>query len=140
MPTDDSARDAMPDSSAPDARELLVACLCAQWCRTCDEYLGTFEQVRDEIAAAHPALSARFVWIDIEDEAELIGDLDIENFPTVVIALGAEVVFAGTLLPHAQTLERVARGALEGNLPRPAAPWPADLLALPRRVAGRPGI
>lgn len=139
MPTPDPGVAAEPDSAAP-VPELLVACLCAQWCRTCGEYLATFERVRDELVAAHPAVPVRFVWIDIEDEAELIGDLDIENFPTIVMARGAHVVFAGTLLPHAATLQRVARSALEGGLPRPPAAWPADVLAMPARLAGRPGV
>jgi thiol-disulfide isomerase/thioredoxin len=133
MPTAASPRDAAEP-------ELLVACLCAQWCRTCDEYRDKLAQVRDALAAAHPQAAARFVWIDIEDEAELVGDLDIEDFPTVVLARGHEVVFAGPVLPHVQTLARLARGALEGDLPRSAAPWPPEVSALPARLAGRPGI
>ena len=134
MPTPDPARE------AAEPPELLVACLCAQWCRTCDLYRDTLAHVRAAVAAAHAGAATRFVWIDIEDEDELIGDLDIEDFPTVVLARGGQVVFAGAILPHAQTLERLVRAALEGNLPRPAAPWPLGVLELPARLEGRPGI
>ena len=133
----------MPPAETPRGAampELLVACLCAQWCRTCDQYRDTLGEVRDAVAAAHPGHVVRFVWIDIEDEAELIGDLDIEDFPTVVLARAGDIVFAGPILPHAQTLERLVRGALEGNLPRHAGPWPDDVLALPARLAGHSAL
>ena len=120
--------------------ELLVACLCAQWCRTCDTYRATLIAVRDALRVAHPEASIRFAWVDIEDEAAVVGDLDIEDFPTVVISRGTQVMFAGPVMPHARTLERLVRSALEGALPALAAPLPADLLALPARLGRRPGL
>ena len=62
-----------------------VACLCAQWCRTCDAYRDTLLGVRESMQL-HPDVAARFVWVDIEDEADLVGDLDIEDFPTILLA------------------------------------------------------
>ncbi len=86
---------------------LTVACLCAAWCRTCDEYRSAFTEVAREHA------SARFVWIDIEEHSDVLGeDLDVENFPTVALLRGAELRFFGTLLPHAATLDRMAEAAL----------------------------
>jgi thioredoxin 1 len=86
---------------------LTVACLCAAWCRTCDEYRSAFT----EVARAHA--QARFVWIDIEDHSDVLGeDLDVENFPTVALLRGAELRFFGTLLPHAATLDRMVTAAL----------------------------
>jgi thiol-disulfide isomerase/thioredoxin len=95
--------------------DLLVACLCAAWCRTCDDYRPAFEQV----ARAHPEL--RFAWIDIEDESDALGPvaLDVENFPTVLVAHGSEVRFFGTLLPHAATLERTLEAARRAALTPP---------------------
>jgi thioredoxin 1 len=49
----------------------------------------------------------RFVWLDIEDEAELVGDLDVETFPTLLIADAGGTQFLGPLAPHAQTLSRL---------------------------------
>lgn len=78
-----------------------VACLCAAWCGTCGSYRASFEA----LAARHPDL--RFVWIDIEDQADIVGDLDIENFPTLLIQHDDVVAFFGTVLPDAALAERL---------------------------------
>jgi thiol-disulfide isomerase/thioredoxin len=117
------------------APPLLVACLCAQWCRTCDAYRDTLAQVRDALQPTHPDAPMRFLWVDIEDESELVGDLDIEDFPTLLLARGDNVLFFGPLLPHAQTLDRLVRGALHGELPPPsAAALAPDVRALTARL------
>lgn len=88
---------------------MTVACLCAAWCRTCDGYAELFQQT----LARYPGVQA--LWIDIEDEADLLGDFDVETFPTLVIAGGADarqVYFAGPLTPQPGTLQRVLRVAL----------------------------
>jgi len=89
---------------------LHVACLCAAWCRLCDGYAPLFEQALQPLRAQHPGLQVH--WIDIEDEAELLGDLDIETFPTIVVADDRHVRFAGPLTPQPETLQRVLRAAL----------------------------
>jgi len=121
--------------SVPSTEPLLVACLCAQWCRTCDAYRDTLAATRDAIRLGHPDRAARFVWVDIEDESDLIGDLDIEDFPTLLLARGDEVLFFGPILPHAQTLDRLVRSALDSALPPldPSA-LATDVLALPGRL------
>jgi hypothetical protein len=131
---------ASPTAVAPAPSELLVACLCADWCRTCDVYRATLETVRDDLRAGHPAWRLRFVWIDIEDEAELIGDLDIENFPTIVLARASDVLFAGPVMPHAGTIERLVQGAIDGSLGPPLEKFDADVLALPGRLDGHPAL
>jgi len=82
-----------------------VVCLCAAWCRTCESYQQVFEAACAELPQAN--LHTR--WIDIEDEADLIGDLDIETFPTLLIADDKHVRFAGPLTPQPETLRRVLR-------------------------------
>ena len=49
----------------------------------------------------------RFAWLDIEDQADLLGDLDIETFPTLLVADGQGVLFLGPVTPHADTLSRL---------------------------------
>jgi thioredoxin 1 len=89
---------------------LLVACLCAAWCKTCDAYRATFAQV----ARSHPG--ARFVWIDIEDHSDALGEVpDIDDFPTLAILLNDDIRFFGPLTPHAATLDRLVAAA--GTLP-----------------------
>ncbi len=73
---------------------LQVVCLCAQWCGTCRDYQATFAQLQ----AALPG--HRYRWVDIEDEADLIGDVDVETFPTLMLVHGSQVLFAGPVLPR----------------------------------------
>jgi len=120
---------------SPPTEELLVACLCAQWCRTCESYAGTLAEVRAALATARPLARLRFAWVDIEDESELIGDLDIEDFPTLLLARGEDVLFFGPVMPHAGTLERLVESALDGAGAAPRG-LPADALALPGRLRG----
>lgn len=110
-------RDHSASMDAPDpttAPPLLVACLCARWCQLCSSYRATFEAS----AARHPA--HRFVYVDIEDEADLVGSIDVENFPTLLIAEGDALRFLGVITPQPETLERMLRAAEERNLPPPA--------------------
>ena len=95
----------MSDQAAthPDAatRVRRVICLCAQWCDTCCDYRAVF----DQLGAVHPGL--QFVWIDIEDQADLVGDVEVETFPTLLIADGPVPRFFGPLTPQPQTLARL---------------------------------
>jgi thioredoxin 1 len=114
-----------------------VACLCAQWCRTCDAYADTLAAVRDAMRIGHPDAAMRFVWVDIEDESELVGDLDIEDFPTLLLSRGDQALFFGPVLPHAQTLDRLVRSALADELrPLSAAALAPDVGALTARLRG----
>jgi thiol-disulfide isomerase/thioredoxin len=84
-----------------------IACLCAAWCGTCSTYRATFE----EIAARHP--DKQFVWIDIEDQADLVGDLDVENFPTLLLQRGGTVAFFGTMVPDGGVADRLVQAQAE---------------------------
>lgn len=79
----------------------IIACLCARWCDLCAAYQATFAS----LAAQHPAM--RFVWIDIEDEAGFVGDMDVENFPTLLMQRGDCVSFFGPLLPDLRVVQSV---------------------------------
>jgi hypothetical protein len=125
----------LPSPSNPDSEPLLVACLCAQWCRTCDAYRDTLVATREAMRIGHADAATRFVWVDIEDESDLIGDLDIEDFPTILLARGGRVLFFGPVMPHAQTLDRLVRSALDADLPPlSAATLGRDVRALPARL------
>mgnify|MGYP001081156331 CR=1 FL=1 len=97
---------ALPESIELETRlglpvDLLVACYCAAWCDTCTIYRTRFD------ALAQRLPEHAFVWIDIEDFPDLLGDEDVENFPTLLIQRGDEVLFFGTMLPHIEQLERL---------------------------------
>ena len=101
----------------------LVACLCAAWCRTCDDYNTVFAALEQH----NPG--CRFVWIDIEDEADLVGDIDVETFPTLLIGVGHELRFIGPVTPQLGTAQRVLASALAAPM---AAPDPTALALLAR--------
>lgn len=108
----------MPDLNycvePPAEPRWLVVCLCAEWCGTCRDYRAPLNEVAAEFA------SDAFAWIDIEDEAELAGDIDIETFPTLLVMDRSQVLFYGPVLPGADGLRRLLR-ALEENGPQPVA-------------------
>ena len=91
---------------------LLVACLCADWCSSCRDYRPTFDAL-----AARFTSEVEFAWIDIEDESDALGDPDIENFPTLLVADAGSLRFFGAVTPQPGTLERLVRSAVEGELP-----------------------
>lgn len=90
----------------PSVRFDLVACLCAEWCGVCRDYAAPFHALGGQWP------QARFAWIDIEDEADLLGSLEVENFPTLLIARAGQPVFFGPLPPQPGTLERLLRACL----------------------------
>lgn len=101
-----------PDTHAQLAQWLssdawVIACLCAAWCDTCRGYRSTF----DELASRHP--EKRFVWIDIEDQADVVGDINVENFPTLLIQRGDTVAFFGTVLPDTKLADRLIAAQTE---------------------------
>jgi thioredoxin 1 len=95
--------------------------LCADWCGVCREWRAVF----DAAAASHPR--DRFVWIDIEDQDELVGDLDIETFPTLLVGTADRVLFFGTILPSPELFTRLL-ASLDGSGPSPQAPESKALL------------
>ena len=92
------------------APELRVTCLCAAWCTRCREYRSGF----DGLAVGLPQV--RFRWLDIEDEAEALGDLDVENFPTLLIGRAGLVLFYGPMLPQHKHLRRMIEQLLPLSL------------------------
>lgn len=118
---------------------LHVACLCAAWCRLCDAYAPVLQSVTATLVLE--GLPLRAHWIDIEDNADLVGDLDVETFPTIVIAAGAEVLFSGAVTPQPETLRRLLQAkvsALQEGAFHPAVT--PELQAFAARLAGLPAL
>jgi thioredoxin 1 len=114
------------DSSSTDPQPLFVACLCAAWCRICDDYLATFEALTAEFGA-----QIQSAWIDIEDHADTLDELDIETFPTLMVSRGDDLLFLGPVLPSPHSARQVMQRALAGKLGALRRP---DLDDMPERL------
>lgn len=101
--------------AAEGVKPLIVA-LCAAWCDTCGEFRVTFER----IAQSRPQML--FPWLDIEDDAEICGDIDIENFPTLAIYRGERLLHYGVSLPQEGTVARLIDEIAERGEADRAAP------------------
>lgn len=112
-----------------DDSSLIVVCFCAAWCDTCGEFRATLER----IAATRP--DQLFVWLDIEDDSALCGEIDVENFPTLAVYRGGGLLHYGVSLPQEGTVARLVdelAGRTESRLdaPRAVLELPAALHAL----------
>lgn len=105
-----------------------VVCLCAQWCGVCREFRSIFEALE----RSHPGL--HMAWVDVEDEEEVVGDLDVETFPTVLVAGGGRARFFGPVLPQPGVLARLL-ASLQADPDGPGAD--ASAQALLQRVLAR---
>ena len=110
---------------------LVVVCLCAAWCETCREFRTTYHA----IAAADQA--TLYVWLDIEDDEALVGDLEVETFPTLAIYRGERLMHFGASLPQSDNVARLITAAAErANSVREA---PQQLVALGRWLTATEG-
>jgi thioredoxin reductase (NADPH) len=101
----------IPHAGERDLERPWVVCLCAEWCDTCREFRGAFERLAEGDA------QAMYVWLDIEDDSALLGDLDIENFPTLAMYAGGRPVFYGVALPQEGVVQRMVT-ALRASPPK----------------------
>ena len=99
-----------------------VACLCAAWCGVCREWLPQFTAQ----ARAHPDM--RFAWVDVEDEDETMGDVDIETFPTLLVARGDEVLYLAPIPPLGAQFTRLIARLQAQQFPDPGVPAEAHAL------------
>jgi thioredoxin reductase (NADPH) len=113
-----------------DESSLTVVSLCAAWCDTCNEFRAAFER----IAAARPEMI--FVWLDIEDDSAICGEIDVENFPTIAIYRGERPLHYGVSLPQEGTVARlIDELAMRTAALTDAPPAVLELPAALRRIA-----
>lgn len=99
-----------------DTPSLDVVCLCADWCGTCRSYAEVFDSLK-QTRVGHV-----YRWIDIEDDADALGDIDIETFPTLMLSCEGRVLFAGPVLPRLSDAQRLVDAQVEVALQKR---WPS---------------
>lgn len=80
------------------ARDFTVTCLCADWCWVCRDYRAGFLA----LAARFP--QADFRWVDIEEAEQ---DIEVDDFPTIVVAHGSRDMFRGVMRAEPEHLARM---------------------------------
>jgi thioredoxin reductase (NADPH) len=106
---------------------LLVVCLCAAWCYICNEFQPVLARMAEADAAN------RYLWLDIEDDAQVADDIEIDDFPTFAVFRRGEPVFFGVSLAREAAVARML-SALQGET-RPVA-VPEAVAKLPAALAG----
>jgi len=107
---------------------LVVISLCAAWCHVCGEFRAAFERIAAERG------DAQFVWLDIEDDHEICGDVDVENFPTLAVFRGGVPLYFGVSLPQEATVARLIDELALRTVP--ARDIADEVLALPEALRG----
>jgi thiol-disulfide isomerase/thioredoxin len=110
------ASSSQKNTALNNASQLLVACLCADWCGACREYQPLFIRLQAEFP------KVRFVWVDIEDQAHLVDPVEVNDFPTLLMAAGQNARFFGTITPHPDTLRRLILSLQDGSTSSTVAP------------------
>ena len=116
-------------SSPPQtpSESLQVVALCAQWCGTCRDYAAPFAALGAEFSGV------AFRWVDIEDEADLVDPVEVDNFPSILIARNGRALFFGSITPHLETLRRLISAQLDD--PQAASLPDPQVQALAMRLA-----
>ena len=104
--------------------------MCAAWCDTCNEFRVAYER----IARLRPECA--FVWLDIEDDAAIAGDIDVENFPTLAVFRNGLPTYFGVSLPHESTVLRLIDALVQSGVAVTDAP--AAVTALPGALTSPP--
>lgn len=104
---------ALPGHPRLAAQPLVVVAFCAQWCGTCRD----FQPLLQRLATAHPDIV--FSWADIEDDAGQVGDIEVDTFPTLVLARGGRALYFGATLPLEAVLIRLLQTLVQAGHAQP---------------------
>ncbi|OZB49320.1 MAG: hypothetical protein B7X60_01620 [Polynucleobacter sp. 39-45-136] len=82
---------------------------CAEWCGSCREFKEHFNSIEID------GLSKK--WLDIEDEAVLLENIDISNLPTILAVSDYELSFYfGEIPPNKIFLEKILQDISLGKI------------------------
>jgi thiol-disulfide isomerase/thioredoxin len=88
----------------PSQPSILVACICASWCSSCQGLREEFARIEEHLP------SPLLIWLDIDDDEALLPEgLEISHFPTLLVAeTNGCVIFYGPAKPRLSTLVSLA--------------------------------
>ena len=98
----------MPPAETLAHADWRIHVLCAQWCGVCRDY-------RAFVTAQQAQSDQSWVWVDVEEHSDALGDLDVENFPTLLVTQGSTLRFLGTVLPQPEVALRLVQSLVQGN-------------------------
>ncbi len=78
------------------------------------------DRTSPRIALAHPEIV--FAWADIEDDAELVGDIDVDDFPTLAVFKAGQPLHFGASLPIEAVVTRLLARLAQSSATPTAAP------------------
>lgn len=104
----------------------LTIILCAAWCGTC----AGFKEVAENLASIFP--DTTFLWIDIEDDSDVAGEIDVMNFPSLAVFRDGVAIHYGVSLPHQGVVKRLLTALLNNSVR--AADVPKEVAALPSHL------
>ena len=94
----------------PPTPDLLVVCLCAQWCGTCTEYQPLFTALQSEFAGA------KFVWVDVEDQSDLVDPIEVGQDVTFSVVVTNQGSSQDSNVKVAATLPQQPVGGVRAGL------------------------
>lgn len=83
------------DGAGEGAGDWVVACLCAQWCGICRGWHDGFRRLAAEARDLLPR--ARWLWVDVERQADALGDFEAENFPVLAVQHAQTLLYCAAL-------------------------------------------
>ena len=105
----------------------LILILCAAWCGTST----TFKSVANELALLFT--NATFIWLDIEDDCTVAGEIDVANFPSIAVFRDGVPVHYGVSLPHQGVVKRLLKALLTNPIQQ--ADVPEEVAELPQKLS-----
>lgn len=107
----------------------LVIVLCAAWCGTCNGFKEVAQSLGEHFT------NTLFIWLDVEDDADVVGDIDVMNFPSLAVFREGVAVHYGVSLPHQGVVKRLISALLTN--PIQEADVPEEVVELPQRIQDR---
>jgi thioredoxin reductase (NADPH) len=71
----------------------------------------------------------------VEDDGALVGDIEIENFPTLAVFRGDKPLFYGVTMPQEGVVQRTLASLKRDD--REAIQVPAEIAGLPENLSAR---